>query len=33
MDWTNPATVLQAMYWSMFIFLFAMGYSHGNRLI
>jgi hypothetical protein len=33
MDWTNAANLLQAIYWSSFVFLFALGYSHGNRLV
>lgn len=33
MDWTNVAHVAQAIYWTGFVFLFALGYSHGNRMV
>ncbi len=33
MDWTNVAHVAQAIYWTCFVFLFALGYSHGNKLV
>lgn len=33
MDWTNPADVVQAIYWTCHVFLFAVGYQMGNRVI
>lgn len=31
MDWTNVAHVAQAIYWSLMVGLWAMGYHHGNK--
>ncbi len=31
--WTDAASVLQAIFWISFVFLFALGYSHGNKVI
>lgn len=31
--WTDAASVLQVIYWTSFVFLFALGYSHGNKVM
>jgi len=31
LDWSNPAQVMQAIYWTCIIFLFFHGYSVGSK--